>query len=450
MSTNIKEVNFDGLIGPTHNYGGLAKGNLASQNNAKMISSPKQAALQGLEKMRTLIGLGYTQGFIPPQLRPDITTLRALGFKGSPAEVINKVITDAPDLLPMVYSASSMWAANAATVTPSLDSDDGKVHLTPANLNTTAHRAIENRQTYHHLKTIFHDDSLFAVHPALPGIQRFADEGAANHTRLSNQYDQSGLGLFVYGRDHDTDLSALSFPARQTKEACEALARQHSLNSDRAVFLQQSHTAINAGAFHNDVVAVGNGPVLFFHEDAYVKDSQQAAFEYLQQQMDFQPVCVPASEVPLQDAIKSYLFNSQLLASPDGDVTRMRLIAPLECKNTPSVAAYLEKLTADTSQPIQDVTFVDVRQSMSNGGGPACLRLRVLLSDQELAAVNEKFILNDKKIDELQRWVGDHYREQLAPNDLLDPKLLNENIAALKALQDLLGVQNLYPDLVEF
>ena len=152
---SAREVNFDGLIGPTHNYGGLAVGNLASNRNAKAVSYPRRAALQGLEKMRTLMNMGYLQGFIPPQLRPDISALKRLGFRGPEMDVIRQVAETAPELLPMVYSASSMWAANAATVTPSADSADGRVHLTPANLITTAHRTIESRQTWHHLKLIF-------------------------------------------------------------------------------------------------------------------------------------------------------------------------------------------------------------------------------------------------------------------------------------------------------
>lgn len=448
MNANVKEVNFDGLIGPTHNYGGLAKGNLASQNNAQMISKPKQAALQGLEKMRKLIRLGYTQGFIPPQLRPDVSVLQALGFRGDAKNALAQAASEKPELLPMVYSASSMWAANAATVTPSLDSEDGKLHFTPANLLTTAHRTIEHRQTYHHLRCIFNDESHFSVHQALPTINRFADEGAANHTRLSDGYDDAGIGLFVYGRDHQTDLTRLKYPARQTLEACEAIARQHSLRSGKAVYLQQSDAAINAGAFHNDVVAVGNGPVLFFHEQAYVPESQKIAFEAINEHIgSFKPICVPASAVPIEDAITSYLFNSQLLASPDGDMNKMRLIAPMECQTTPSVATYLKALTDDSTQPIRDVVYVDVRESMSNGGGPACLRLRVLMNDAEINAVNPAFLLDEAKIDALQQWVSKHYRDELAPRDLLDENLMEESIQALKALESLLGVSDLYPEL---
>ncbi|MGA8031441.1 MAG: N-succinylarginine dihydrolase, partial [Casimicrobiaceae bacterium] len=44
-------MNFDGIPGPTHNYSGLAQGNLAAERNAQQVSNPREAALQGLEKM---------------------------------------------------------------------------------------------------------------------------------------------------------------------------------------------------------------------------------------------------------------------------------------------------------------------------------------------------------------------------------------------------------------
>ncbi|NVK37899.1 MAG: N-succinylarginine dihydrolase [Gammaproteobacteria bacterium] len=438
------EVNFDGLIGPNHNYSGLAFGNLASSRNAQNTSSPKQAALQGLEKMRTLIRLGYKQGFMLPQQRPDTQILRALGFSGTDENVIAKASQSNPELISMVYSASSMWAANAATVTPSHDSTDGKVHFTPANLVTTSHRAIEHQQTQKLLSTIFNNNYYFTVHSALPSINRFADEGAANHTRLTSSYDDAGVGLFVYGRDENTSISDLIFPARQTLEASQAIARQHTLAPQHAIFLKQSARAINAGAFHNDVVAVGNGPVLFYHQDAYDAPSQMLAFDQLAKHFDFKAIEVPAEKVSLNDAITSYLFNSQLLASPTGDMNEMRLIAPTECYDNINVRQYLSELVEDQNQPIRHVEYVDVRQSMSNGGGPACLRLRVALTEEELAAVNPAFLLDEQKIDALKDCVNEYYRESLNPEDLLDPAFLIECQTALDALTKVIGIHNYY------
>lgn len=438
------EVNFDGLIGPNHNYSGLAFGNLASSRNAKNTSSPKKAALQGLEKMRTLINLGYTQGFMLPQQRPDTDALRSLGFSGTDEHVIAKASLSNPELISMVYSASSMWAANAATVTPSHDSTDGKVHFTPANLVTTSHRAIEHKQTQKLLNTMFANDYYFTVHDALPSMNRFADEGAANHTRLTKQYDEPGVGLFVYGRDNETQINELIFPARQTLEASQAIARQHTLPKNQAVYLKQSAQAINAGAFHNDVVAVGNGPVLFFHQDAYDAQSQQKAFSQLSEIIDFKAIEVPSDQVSLTDAITSYLFNSQLLASPSGNMTEMRLIAPSECYDNENVRRYLANLVEDQNQPIRHVEYVDVRQSMSNGGGPACLRLRVALTEEELAAVNPAFLLDNNKIDALKACVEEYYRDELNPEDLLDPAFVVECQTALDALTKVVGLPGYY------
>ncbi|WP_298636903.1 N-succinylarginine dihydrolase [uncultured Umboniibacter sp.] len=434
------EMNFDGLIGPTHNYSGLAVGNLASAKNAKNTSFPKEAALQGIEKMRTLVRKGYKQGFFLPNARPDLSVLRNLGFTGTNSQMINKAAKQAPELLSMVYSASSMWAANAATVTPSLDSRDGKVHFTPANLLTTAHRAIEHPQTERILKTVFNNSKYFKVHSALYSQNEFADEGAANHTRLGGTYQEPGVGLFVYGRSSQANLTR--FPARQTLKASQAIARSHGTRE--ALFLQQSSVAIDAGAFHNDVVAVGNGPALFFHEDAFVAEQQTAIFSSLAEQMPFKAICVSRDEVSLADAISSYLFNSQLLANPDGSTGEMHLIAPTECRDNKAVFAYLERLIADTTQPIRSVTYVDVRQSMSNGGGPACLRLRVLLSDDEIAAVNPNFIATEEQLNALSDWVNQHYRDELAPADLADPELMIESYDALTDLADLLGCEAAY------
>ena len=110
------EANFDGLVGPTHNYAGLSIGNVASLNNAKNTSNPKQAAKQGLQKMKSLSELGLVQGVLAPQERPDVYTLRRLGFTGTDSEVISKAATQAPAVLKAVCSASSMWTANAATI----------------------------------------------------------------------------------------------------------------------------------------------------------------------------------------------------------------------------------------------------------------------------------------------------------------------------------------------
>ena len=434
------EINFDGLIGPTHNYSGLSPGNLASASHSQQASYPKAAALQGLEKMRRLIALGYKQGILLPQIRPDLRVLQQLGFSGTDRQVINKVAIQAPGLLAMVYSASSMWAANAATVTPSADTPDGKVHITVANLMSTAHRSIEAPQTALCLRTLFADKNHFTVHDAIFSSTDFGDEGAANHNRLCAAYEQPGTGLFVYGQG---ETSPEKFPARQNLNASLAVARQHGV-SDTAVFLQQNPIAIDAGAFHNDVVAVANGPVLFHHELAFVPGQLEAVILKLPGDIPFRQILVADDQVSLEEAISSYLFNSQLLASPEGAMDQMHLLAPMECKESNPVNRYLEQLTSDDTQPIRKVTFVDVRQSMSNGGGPACLRLRVVLNEAEVSAVDPAFLLDESRLDQLVCWVEKHYRDSIVPGDLKDPQLLAESYSALTALEQLLGLENYY------
>ncbi|MDF1681185.1 N-succinylarginine dihydrolase [Ponticaulis sp.] len=430
------EVNFDGLIGPTHNYGGLSDGNLASSNNAGEVSRPQEAALQGLEKMRTLHKAGLKQGFLPPLMRPNMTFLKRAGFTGSQEDMVNAAASEAPSLLKTAYSASSMWAANAATVSPSADTQDGKLHLTPANLSTMLHRSLEHPDTFRNLQTIFADMGQFAVHEALPEHSNFSDEGAANHVRLCADHGAEGVEVFVYGREASEDTAG--FPARQTKLASERIAAMHGLKPERTVYIRQSRQAIDAGAFHNDVVSVGSLNTLFSHELAF--EDKAAAYDAIAKAgeglFDLNVVEVPDAEVPLKDAIKSYLFNSQLVKMPGED--RLVLIAPTETEETESTRLFCEAMTKSNG-PIGRVHYVDVRQSMRNGGGPACLRLRVVLTEEQLRGVNQAFLLDDQKIDALQDWVRAHYRETLSAADFADPALALEISNGHLALQKLIN-----------
>ena len=434
------EVNFDGLIGPSHNYGGLSDGNLASARNAGDVSNPREAALQGLEKMRFLLKAGLAQGVLPPLPRPNFDLLVSAGFRGSDRRIIEQAADTAPRLLKVAYSASSMWTANAATVSPSADSEDGRLHLTAANLSTMLHRSLEHPDTTASLQAIFSDDRHFAVHAALPMHADFADEGAANHVRLCAAHGEPGVELFVYGRGAGE--STAGFPARQTRLASESIARGHGLMPAQTVFARQSRAAIDAGAFHNDVVCVGATDTLFFHEQAFEDtDGTLAALrEAARGLFDLKPVMVPAAEVPLEDAIRSYLFNSQLLVFP-GE-SRLVLVAPTEAQATASTRAYCERLVSGNG-PIGRVEFVDVRQSMRNGGGPACLRLRVVMSDAERAACHAGALLSDERIDALQAVVRRTYRDRLAPEDIADPAFADECRLAREELLKVLDLEEL-------
>jgi succinylarginine dihydrolase len=432
-----REINFDGIVGPTHNYAGLSYGNVASMKSRASLSSPKRAALQGLAKVKLLHDLGIPQAVLPPHERPHLPTLRRLGFSGSDAEILASAAKTDPVLLASVSSASAMWTANAATVSPSADTADRRVHFTPANLISNFHRSIEPPATARILRAIFEDPRHFVHHDPLPATLTFSDEGAANHTRLTRGPGLSGIELFTYGAQGREDSSPSSrFPARQTLAASRAIARMHGVRN--AEFIRQNPTAIDAGAFHNDVVAVGHGNLLLYHEQAWVNPGR--CIEALSAEVpDLRTVCVDSHEVPLPAAIETYLFNSQLVTLPD-ETTAM--IAPLEARKNQRVRDLLDALVQQGV--ISQVHFVDLRQSMRNGGGPACLRLRVELNDAELEAMSPDVIFTDALHDRLKQWIEHHYRDELRPSDLADPKLLQESRAALDELTQILGLGRLY------
>ncbi|PXW27104.1 N-succinylarginine dihydrolase [Paraburkholderia caballeronis] len=438
------EANFDGLVGPTHNYAGLSFGNVASQNNENSVANPKAAARQGLRKMKRLADLGFAQGVLPPQERPSIRLLRELGFGGNDAAAIAKAAKEAPELLAAASSASAMWTANAATVSPSADTPDARVHFTPANLCSKLHRAIEHEATRRTLTAIFADPARFVVHDALPGTPALGDEGAANHTRFCAQYGAPGVEFFVYGRsEFRRGPEPKRYPARQTFEASRAVAQRHGLADDATVFAQQNPDVIDAGVFHNDVIAVGNRGTLFCHERAFV--GAQTVYDELRAKLaardaPFDVIEVPDAQVSVADAVSSYLFNSQLLSRAEGSQV---LVVPQECRENPWVAIYLDDLVAKPG-PIGEVLAFDLRESMKNGGGPACLRLRVVLNDAERAAVAPGVWIDDKLFERLDAWIERHYRDRLAPADLADPALLDESRTALDELTQILGLGSLY------
>lgn len=438
MSRTV-EANFDGIVGPTHNYSGLAFGNLAAADHSDQVSHPKQAALQGLAKMKALADLGLVQGVLPPHERPDVLTLRRLGFDGSDHEIIERVGRVEPRLLQAVSSASSMWAANAATVSPSADTADHKVHFTPANLGGQLHRSIETDTTARILRATFSDRTHFVHHDPIPAVDGWGDEGAANHTRFTSAHGEPGTEFFVFGRPVTTEGGPKKYPARQSLRASQAVARLHQLDPGRTVFAQQNPEAVDQGVFHNDVIAVGNLDVLFCHEAAFA--NQADVISRLENAVPgFRLVEVPTEAVTIEEAVRSYLFNSQLV-----DVNgRTVLIAPSEVRAVGTVSDYLDELVGSDS-PIDEIMVFDLRQSMQNGGGPACLRLRVVLDEDELARVNPPAILDDSLYARLVDWVELHYREDLSVGELASPTLLDESRAALDQLTQILGLGSVYP-----
>lgn len=439
MTQQAHEVNFDGIVGPTHNYAGLAIGNVASQQHHHETSNPKAAALQGLQKMKRLADLGVRQGVLPPQPRPDVYALRRLGFDGTDEQVLMRSRQDAPHLLAACSSASSMWAANAATVSPSADTADGRVHFTAANLASNLHRRIESQTTCLILHRLFEDTAHFAHHPPLHATPILADEGAANHMRLCPSHGEAGLEVFVFGRD------AKLYPVRQGRCAAQTIARLHQLDSARCCFVAQNPQAIDAGVFHNDVIAVANENVLLVHTDAFV--DYAATIDLLGRMFEsstgaeLEIIQITRAELSMADVVKTYLFNSQLVTLAN---RKMSLICPSECRNHRQAKAVLRRILSG-SNPIEQVHYVDTRQSMKNGGGPACLRLRVVLTKTQLEHVHQPMMFTSELYGRLTRWVDRHYRDQLRPDDLADPQLLAQSHAALDELTQILDLGALYP-----
>lgn len=446
----VYEVNMDGLVGPSHHYAGLSAGNIASTSNALSIANPAAAAHQGIKKMRLLHQMGLKQALLPPHQRPNLHLLHQLGFSGTPIEQINQTKRADPNLLSACYSASSMWTANAATVSASLDTEDKRVHFTAANLVSNIHRQQEAEFSRQLLQKIFSDEGYFYHHPILPNTVTTSDEGAANHSRLSENHHDLGTYLFVYGKRAlpagNSYPAPNRFPARQTLEASQAIARSHLLNPHRVVFACQNPAAIDQGVFHNDVIAVANESLLLIHQEAFLDQSDLLAELRAKTPFPLQIIEVSNKQFTVTDAVNSYLFNSQLITLPyHSKKKKMALIAPAECEQHQPIKAFIDSLLADNSNPIVEVHYLDLKQSMRNGGGPACLRLRVPLNEQELLAMHQGVLVDDALLNTLDNWIDKHYRSQLHPDDLVDPTLLDACFSALDELTSILGLGSIYP-----
>ena len=437
--TMAREWQFDGLVGPTHNYAGLAFGNLAAQTNAGAASNPRMAALQGLEKMRFVQSLGVPQAFLPPHFRPLLPQLKRLGFEGPVDAMLQQVFDYSPALLAAVYSSSFMWTANAATITPSCDSADGKLHITPANMTSHYHRTIEADHTMAVLARIFHNQSHFSVHKPLFPHQAFGDEGAANHMLVNNNFGDSGAHIFVYGESGASNAKPVNYPARQQLLASEAVARLHRLEPEKCLYLQQAPEVIDQGVFHNDVIAMNTTRRMIVHERAFTPADQKRLRHFAAQQPDFKYREIRDAELTVPDAVGTYFFNSQLL---DLGEDRFALIAPTESEENQHAFNTLRHLQEEGV--LSEIHFRDLRESMRNGGGPACLRLRVAMTPQESAAIHPGVILTDATYAALKQWVETHYRDRLTRNDLRDPAFFEELKRAYLALEVMCDLPGLY------
>ncbi len=423
-NTGVKEVIFIGLPGTTHHYGGLSNDNVASGMNRGSESSPKQAALQVIALARYLGSIGIKVGILPPQQRPFLPVLEEKGYN----------ISDVPiAILEQVSSSSFMWAANAATVTPAWDSADHKLHLSVANLHTNPHRRIEAQATYNIMAQLFRNVPDAIVHPPLDAGQGFLDEGAANHMLLAPSHAEAGLHVFVYGK-------------RQNLAASKEIAQLHNIPDTQLLFLEQNPDVISKGVFHNDVIAVSNENLLLAHERAYkggLEDIAQIkkAYNGLHPGKPLQAIIINDDDLSVEEAVHSYFFNSQVVTKASG---KMAVIAPMELQNLFSgkAAILMEKIRADASNTIDEVQYLDLRQSMRNGGGPACLRLRATLSAAQLSALeqNTGIIAGETMLAELEKLVEYYYPQTLTPEGLRDAKIYSNCKELLTHLSMLMRV----------
>lgn len=434
---NYYEVNFDGLPGPTHLYGGLSDGNLASSSNKDLISNPRLAALQSLEKIKLLADLGFKQAILPPHQRPNYELLKINGFKGSRVEMIEQALKENPELVKSAFSSSFMWTANAATMTPALDSEDENTHVTIANLITNFHRSTEAFQTYKVFREVF-DKTNIKLYPPLP--RTVGDEGAANYIRFAEEHGAPGVELLVYGYSLELNLAEpVNYAARQCLEASMAIVESHHLKVENTVLAQQNPEVIDAGVFHNDVISTGNLNFFFYHELAFV--AQEEVIEELKEKYKDQTgselICkqVLEKEISIEEAVDSYLFNSQIV----GDKDSMILLAPIECEENVKIFNYLNRLKEDSGNPVKEIHYMDLKQSMLNGGGPACLRLRLVLSEEDIKNSKQDIFYSEALYKKLKKSIETYYPDKLSFSDLADEKLLEQ---IDEAYRDLNGIFN--------
>eukprot|EP01047_Picozoa_sp_COSAG01_P017685 COSAG01_NODE_941_length_12576_cov_118.998557_5_plen_449_part_00 len=437
------EGNIDSLVGPSHFYAGLAFGNLAAMQHKGLFSSPKQAALEGLNKMKHLMDLGVPQLVLPPAERPHIEALRELGFSGSDELCLKKAYQESRQLFLACTSASSMWTANAATMTPSCDSRNHRAYLTLANLSQQYHRALEVDFSKRLFERIFAKTHLNILPPLAPSLQ---DEGAANHHRICVEQHQRAVHLFVYGKESLGYPKAQyeKFPCRQSKEASESIARRHHLSSDQIVCVQQHPDSVEKGAFHADVILMGHRYVLICHEKSFKQ--QRRVLQELRKKTraicQVMPIIIEikSEELSLEESVASYFFNSQIITLPNGE---WAIILPQQCQQNTRVLAIIQRILAGRN-PIKKVYYVNVNQSMFNGGGPACLRLRMILPRAEWAKVHTGVKLNIHLYHELCQWVCHFYPDTLNEQQLISPKFLSKSRQALDELSKILNLTGIY------
>ncbi len=436
------EANVDTLVGPTYSFGGLGQGNLASAISRGARSSPRRAALQGIDKMRRLVMHGVPQFVFPPHERPALSVLRGLGFEGDDQRVLETAFREAPALLTSALSSAFTWTANWGTVTGSAECGDGLVHCTVANLSASFHRSIE-AETSKRLMTQLLNQKWAIHHDALPAV--FSDEGAANQMVLGVA-GQPNLNIFVYGRtlDEGGRMTRRFFP-RQVREAWEVIARRHSLNQEAVFYVPQSARAIDAGVFHNDVIATAHRDLLIYHEWAFDTDvdfDKNVRKKAKTIGFGVRLVAISNDMLSIEESVRTYFFNSQLV-DIHRDSKRWLWVLPGECADSEGALRAIDWVR-ERCPEIEALEFAPVTESMANGGGPACQRLRLPLNEVELASVNPVFRATPALLDQLSLIVGHLYPDSFAVGDILDRVFRGHVQAALAGIAATMSLEGFY------
>jgi succinylarginine dihydrolase len=435
MSDRWIEIQIDGLIGPTHHFGGLGVGNVASQQNQWQVSHPRSAALEGLAKMERVASLGVPQFFLPPLARPDWKLLEQHGYCGDRGDILKRCGDENPRLLSAAYSSSFMWTANAATTASGVETQDGRSHAVIANLSASLHRSIEAHERWRQFQAWTEGVAGIEIHGPLDSDPVLRDEGAANHMRLCSVTGNGpGLHLFVHEPvSRFEQLVAPKFCSRQGKQASERVADLLRVPEKRRFFLEQTQSAIDAGVFHNDVIATSHRHLLLCHEDAFV--DQHPCIMRIKEAFAgstgeaLHVIEVSRSELPLDEAVRTYLFNSQIVTGSDGC---MHLICPRQCAESEATKSLIDAWIADASNPIQDVAYIPLSESMANGGGPACLRLRWTLPESVLEGPMSVWRWTPERGERIRSWIASNYPDRVQFEDFRRLEFAERGLAAVE------------------
>ena len=368
----LKQVFIDCMPGPTNHFGGHAFGNMASMTAKGQHSNPKKAALEWIEKINKLKKIGAYQLILPPHRRPLAHYLKH------------------PQLNEL--SSGFIWMANAGHFIPNSDTSKRYHQFIPANMNATYHRKYEHMFNTYWIKQILKN-----IPHQLHGPLSSDDEGAANTVRLWNK--DIGIHVAVYGHKNT------HFPSRQNEDSIKEL--QEKTNILTLFKLQQKSIAIDHGVFHNDVICFGFKNTLFCHEHAFENQNEKLnnlkKIFHQKTNENLTIIEIKESELTLDECISTYLFNSQVIIQKNNII----LLCPSTVKrNNKSLS-----ITNQWQQKgyFSDVQYIDIKSSLMNGGGPACLRLCMYLNGNEIKKIPKQFWASENKIKELTKFINTEY-----------------------------------------